>query len=104
MSAFKVGDLCVGQNLVNEIEYNGVDCVIIEGLHFSAFHSEISGVRGNAWGYMVRWADGDETFQQPHELRLKRPPSKDDAEPLTDFTPSSWDVGPFNPYKQKVTP
>lgn len=36
------------------------------------------------------------------QLRLKRPPTKDDSEPRSDFTPGDWSLCPWRPEGVRV--
>ena len=75
---FKVGDVCIGQNLFISQEYNGMECVVTGGLAIRAGYSASTGKDiGDILCYRVKWADGTESAQRPHELRLKRPPRRD---------------------------
>lgn len=74
---FKVGDVCVGQNLTKDPAYNGVECVIIGAL-------SLRNLRTTGWclAYRVEWVDGEITSQRQHELRLKKPPKKQSGEQI----------------------
>jgi hypothetical protein len=97
---FKVGDLCVLVLAPNSV-WNGQEVIVTAGPERYRFKKLSDGLEFSAIGYLVVDSQGMETAQLPEELRLKRQPNKDDAEPRTDFTPGEWDLCPFNPYKQK---
>lgn len=64
---FKVGEVLVGQNLIEDTEYNGVECIVIVG---PVPHVDLEGM-----GYEVEWVDRSRSWQYPHTLRRKQPPS-----------------------------
>lgn len=77
MSAqFKVGDICVGQNLIYCPEINGMECTIVEGLEMRKWVLD-NGEKGESLTYVVIWSDGERTAQAPHELRRKQPPKRE---------------------------
>lgn len=75
MSILKVGDICIGQNLVNRPSYNGVECEIIGGLELRniSYHSEEPN-KFKRVGYAVKWQDGSISSQTIHHLRRKSLP------------------------------
>lgn len=92
MSAFKVGDVCEIIASENYAHLIGLECVIVGGLQprmtakgceIIAYHIEINGVAEP--GPERKW------IALQSCLRLKRPPTKDDAEPLLDHVPCEGD-------------
>jgi hypothetical protein len=74
MSTFKVGEVCVGQNFVLDPKYNGVECVVDEP--FGEYVGiDRAGLPRRRIGYGVRWANGELSYVNPHNLRRKRPPT-----------------------------
>lgn len=75
MAKFKVGDVCLGQNLVVDPDYNGKECTV---LGFGVVNP-ICTVTGRELGimalYKVEWFDATITYQDANELRLKKPPN-----------------------------
>ena len=94
MSAFKVGDVCVLQNLPSRVaHFEGTECTV-DGVLMERFGS-ISGER--RMSYLVLCAlDNKSWAVTPQQLRLKRPPSADSfhwqRQELGD-----WDLMPWRP-------
>lgn len=76
MSNFKVGEICIGQNMIYTTQYNGMECTVTGELTVRAYKCRDTGVRMHGVGYRVRWADGKVTFTKHHNLRRK-PPQQD---------------------------
>ncbi len=76
MSAeFKVGDICIGQNHVIDVEYNGMECEVIMPFGLHAWHDLKTGAYGGVEaGYVVQWANGKVHICRPQNLRKKQPP------------------------------
>lgn len=74
-AAFKVGEVCIGQNFVNSPELNGLECVIIGGLVERLSKHLITGLITSGFRYRVQFADGSIFAQEPYFLRLKQPPT-----------------------------
>jgi hypothetical protein len=71
---FKVGDVCIGQNFVRDLEYNGMECVVVGGLEVREWYRSDTGEGGCDINYLVRWENGEVCCQQPFYLRAKQPP------------------------------
>lgn len=69
MSNFKVGEVLVGQNITKMPQYNGAECVVIEGLKKRRHYC------GEVFSYKVQWADGFIICVWPGHLRRKQPPA-----------------------------
>jgi len=76
---FKVGDICIGQNFIHHTEKNGMECEIIEKLAARLVYCRRTGEFEFGEHYGVRWADGEETYQEPSQLRRKQPPITGEA-------------------------
>jgi hypothetical protein len=74
-SPFKVGDVCIGQNFVRDIDRNGVECTIIGGLEPRNYLDFHSGETFLLYCHEVEWSDGLISSIQPKNLRRKQPPS-----------------------------
>lgn len=70
---FKVGDICIGQNHITDVENNGMECTILSDGSFYAGPNRhgryVSGVC-----FLVRWADGENRLAMLYTLRKKHPP------------------------------
>jgi hypothetical protein len=77
---FSLGTICLGQNFVIELFRNDMECEIIGGLQTRQWRNWITGEIGRSICYLVRWADGTDTCQSPHQLRRKPPKAKDTGE------------------------
>lgn len=71
---FKVGDVGIGQNFVNDPTRNGMECEIIGGLEMRLSFTESRREFTRGLRYQVKWADGLTTDQEAYYLRPKRPP------------------------------
>lgn len=80
MSAFKIGEILIGQNLIFETQCNGMECEIIGGLSLRRWENRATKEIGMSPLYLVRWADGIISAQAPHELRRRKPPPSDSHE------------------------
>lgn len=77
---FKVGDICIGQNMVWTTHYNGMDCEIVGPLELRRIVDlSKDGQLIDELCYHVRWADGEETAVPPEKLRRKPPKPDTDA-------------------------
>jgi hypothetical protein len=98
VSAFKVGDVVVATGLKEQPHCNGMEGTIIDirsnwpVVGAVSMRREILDI-----AYRIEWTDGRLTAQEHHQIRLKRPPTHDDAEPRADFTPGEWDLCPWKP-------
>lgn len=72
--AFKVGEVCVGQNFIYDLAYNGTECVII-GEFRERMSIYDSGDITVSPCYKVEWADGTITDVDHRNLRRKQPPT-----------------------------
>lgn len=81
MSAFKPGDICVGQNLVRNVEANGMECTVVGVLGCVKLVTKDGVVEGPHMAYYCHWADGTKGGQFEFELRLKRPPNNPEEKP-----------------------
>jgi hypothetical protein len=71
VSAFKVGGVAVGCNYVTLPDRNGMQCQVLAPLQVvTAFECGV-GADTTKPRYHVRWADGLESFAQPHTLRRR---------------------------------
>jgi hypothetical protein len=94
MSNFKVGDTVIQQNLVIATHLNGLEGQVVEIRLNQRVIGRTTGIEYILpVGYRVLWVDGTRSTQSPHELRLKRPPSKDE------FTAGEWELCPWSPYR-----
>ncbi len=76
MSAFKVGEICIGVNLQHAKKYNGMECEIIGALDTYIITAQ-AGVSCESYyiiGYEVKWCDDSISYQQQSQLRRKQPP------------------------------
>src|SRR5262249_21589542 len=85
----------------------GLECVVVRlAPCFPQFHCPYCGSEFTHF-YEVAYQAVPTGFKDgnnfvPFEyLRPKRPPSRDDAEPRTDFTPGDWDLMPWKPNRTK---
>lgn len=74
MDTFEVGEVAIAQNLTYRPEKNGLEVIVRSRLYFANWISTSGNGFGEGWGYDVKWSDGDITFQEPWELRKRRPP------------------------------
>lgn len=75
MSNFRIGEIAIGQNIIGYPEYNGMECEIIRGLCSRRIHNGLTGEdMGVRDVYRVKWADGERSSQEPHQLRKKHEP------------------------------
>lgn len=97
---FNVGDICIIVHDLHGGVLTGRDCVITKPLSAmpildpfgpGIIETPTYGLAVHGVSYTVR--------ALPEELRLKRPPSKDDAEPRADFTPGDWSRCAWRPAK-----
>lgn len=70
--SYPVGTICVGQNLTEESEWNGMECVIISPAEYCRLRGARTGQIRYAVAYEVRWADGDVSWQEHFQLKPKR--------------------------------
>ena len=78
MNKFEVGETALGCNLRHDPSCNGMECEILNSLtvHLVGTQNNVPCEPYEINGYEVRWANGQESVQEPHELR-KRPPKED---------------------------
>lgn len=76
---YAIGAICTGHNILPD-EYNGLECEILGGLEMRGWWNEETGEPGESLCYHVRWATGEETHQEHHELRKKEPPAANTGE------------------------
>jgi hypothetical protein len=68
----KRGDIAIAQYFEQFPEYNGMECLIIDGLEFRGLINNDMEVRENVLRYRVQFPDGMVLGPLPHQLR-KRP-------------------------------
>lgn len=92
MRALRIGDICVGQNFINDAEYNGEECTVIDFRPVNAVVPKTGEVRYGFF-YIVKWCNGEVSAQERHTLRLKDQPTPEAEqeynaliERLTDLT------------------
>lgn len=94
---FKVGDVCEIFKVETEPRALGRECTVI-GVDPSngkwAYQIHVPGLIGNM-GHDIWWCP-------EYCLRLKRPPTEDDAEPRLDFTPCPWDRCAWQPKRENA--
>lgn len=71
--SFKVGEVAVGVNFVDSARFNGLECIVLEGLHVEAGREPSTG----CWiapepCYFVEWADDYHSLAAPRNLRRKQ--------------------------------
>lgn len=94
--SFKVGDVVIAQNFVEMPWRNGCEGVVIAiKTNLPVVGSVTKNFAVLPLAYRVEWSDGKITAQEPYQLRLKRPPSKDD------FTAGDWELCPWRPERVK---
>lgn len=73
---FKVGEVCVGQNIDSRPEYNGCECIVIESESMKQGLHPFTGKRFDPkLLYTVRWSDGYLCYVEGCQLRRKQPPT-----------------------------
>jgi len=92
MSDYKVGEIAILCNLVNQYQENGNEVEIIGGLKHTEFYSISTGQHGEGLRYRVLENNGKETVVRPEYL--KKLPPKDDT--------CSWDECEWQPTKTPV--
>lgn len=98
MSAFKVGDVVIAQNLAELPERNGFEGTIYDIRENHPVRGSITGrERTLSVAYRVEWSDGRRTAQEAHQLRLKRPPSNYDGNQA-----GEWDLCPWQPKRERA--
>lgn len=85
MSAFKVGEVAIGQHFDTYPELNGADLVVTEPLAVREWHVARSDAWQSGLSYVVRTPDGVEGCVKPHNLRKKRPPTTGEERVLAMF-------------------
>lgn len=93
---FKVGDVAIIQNLLYWPELNGQEVEILRELEERAWRCDKSGYEGFSLCYVVLWPNGEITAQKPHELRLKKPPRREQDEVV------SWESVGWMPMDVKL--
>lgn len=92
---YKVGDICIGVNFVNQTHFNGMECVIKHGNKERTVRHYVTGKLYKEYGYLVEWENGERCSVAEYKLKLKRPPEE----------PSSWEkikeLCGFHPAKVK---
>jgi hypothetical protein len=89
---FKVGDVCVWQNLRKAVECNGQETLVI-ALYGDGVHTH----KNPECVWRVRDPDGKIFGAKPGQLRLKRPPADYDGNQA-----GSWDLIPWQPKKERA--
>lgn len=74
MSKFKVGEIAIGCNFILSQIRNGMECEIVGPLQKMIARHFITNKETTGYRYLVLWADGSETAEEPHYLRHKNPP------------------------------
>lgn len=90
MSKFKIGDVCIYQNLVEFSEFNGRECTVVGELCLQR-SMDACGNINVFMGYAIDDSDGEWTAEE-RCLRLKRPPSAYDGD-----STGEWDLCPWRP-------
>lgn len=78
MPQFSVGEVCLGQNFVQDIELNGRECRVVQVLPSGGWFAAPGSMRLfriDAVCYYVEWADGDTCHV--HESNLRKKPPKE---------------------------
>ena len=98
---FQVGDICIGQNLVADVSYNGMECTIIAPLAVQTWQND-DGTLGQGFCYSVEWENGQQGYEFPSSLRLKRDDPNESDEDVGDsndsYTVVDWAVVGWNPH------
>lgn len=79
MTTFSVGEIALGHGFQNWPEYNGVECIVLEGLRPLEALDQRSGEVLRAEFYLVKFSDGEIAEVLPINLRKRRPPSTDES-------------------------
>jgi len=87
MPKFKVGDVCIGQNLIRDLHHNGMECMVTHP--FGLYECSDERIRGVFECYLVKWADGTWGGAYESKLRLKRPPAPEAL--------GEWELCPWRP-------
>lgn len=72
MRKFQVGDTAIGRNYFTLPDRNGMACTITAPLQMVTAFEVGRGTYTTKLRYRVTWADGLESFCQPHTLRAGR--------------------------------
>lgn len=78
MSRFKIGDIVITHSFVRDLEYNGVEAVIVEEQKLRLHKNCKSGVINSSkkLTYLVKWPDGLNVGVKEVNLKLKKPPQE----------------------------
>jgi hypothetical protein len=102
--SFKVGDVVEIVGYFHHPERLGMVGTVVGGqaIRETIYGEKLLGYQIDIPG-AVSIPGSNGLFQYPAQhLRLKRPPSKDDAEPRADFTPGEWELCPWKPNTVKA--
>lgn len=69
---FEIGEVAIFHNPSSD--FHGQEVEIVMERHFAYWKNVDSGEEGGDYGYEIKWADGDITFQLETDLRKRRPP------------------------------
>lgn len=70
---FGIGDRATGQGITQDRKRNGMACTVIGGLEFREWR-HVDGSLGKSVCYLVRWADGLISVQEPGDLKAPQSP------------------------------
>lgn len=100
MDKFSVGEIAIGQNFVDQKQWNGMECEIIGSLQLCTSINLTTREETTAPRYAVKWADGFVSYQEPIYLRKRHQPQKQKT--------TTWDKCVWQPnelidgYKEKT--
>lgn len=70
--SYPVGTICIGQKLLVDTEFNGLQCVVINPIAWISSWKDFAGnPRHPAYAYRVQWSDGRRHFVEHHNLKRK---------------------------------
>ncbi len=76
---FKVGEVVIGQNFVIDIEYNGMEAIVISAPEFTGIIYP-DGLIETCNACEVKWESGLREWQKISHLRRRKPPATDTGE------------------------
>ena len=85
---FRIGDICIGQNFLDDVEYNGMECVVIGGLERREYLDQQAD-EDPIWSYEIEWETRETSIVAPLCLRLKKP-DDDDANTIVSWEELPW--------------
>lgn len=88
---FKVGDICILQNLQNHPQYNGEECIVVGGLEVRVGFNR-AGEPSEAACYQVAGC-GEIDLVLPHQLRPRKPPTTGEQSILSLFLTAPQRIG-----------